>query len=142
MARRKRDGKKAYCVFLSHSSRDQWVSEMMREKIEANGVKVWLDAFDLPGGANVKERIKEGMRSSDECLILLSPASRQSDWVKHEAGLAHGMDKWTTLILLHVSEDEVPDPLRDLKFLNINEFSRYVEQLAERASQKRDRNLP
>jgi TIR domain len=136
MARRKRDGKKDYCVFLSHSSRDQWISLMMREKIEEKGISVWLDAFDLPGGANVKERIKEGMRASDECLILLSPTSQQSDWVKHEAGLADALDKWTTLLLLHVNADEVPDPSRDLKFLELNEFPSYIDQLTVRASRK------
>jgi len=73
MAKRTRPGKRAYQVFLSHSSQDRWICEVMREKIEAGGVAVWLDAFDLPGGANVKERIKEGIRASDECLILLSP---------------------------------------------------------------------
>ena len=36
-------------------------------------------------------------------LILLSTVSRNSDWVKHEVGLADGMDKWTTLLLLHVT---------------------------------------
>ncbi len=107
MRKRSRVPSKPYRVFLSHSSQDQWISEVMREKIEGRGINVWLDAFDLPGGANIKERIKEGMRASNECLILLSPASRQSDWVRHEAGLADGLDKWTTLILLHVAKADV-----------------------------------
>jgi TIR domain-containing protein len=123
-------------VFLSHSTRDQWVSERLKEKLEEVGVEVWLDAFDLPGGTNVKERIKEGMRTSTECLILLSPASRESDWVKHEAGIADGYGKPTVLVLLHVSDDDVPDPLRDLKFLSINEFPGYVRHLAAFARKK------
>ena len=124
------------CVFLSHSTRDLWISERLKEKIEEIGVEVWLDAFDLPGGRNVKERIKEGMRSSTECLILLSPASRESDWVKHEAGLADAFGKPTTLVLLHVVDDDVPDPLRDLKFFDINEFPAYVRHLALLARKK------
>jgi hypothetical protein len=39
-------------VFLSHSSKDQWISERLKEKLEEVGVEVWLDAFDLPGGRN------------------------------------------------------------------------------------------
>ena len=99
-------------------------------KIKEVDVGVWLDAFDLPGGRNVKERIKEGMRSSTECLILLSPASRESDWVRHEAGLADGFDIPTTLVLMHVSKDDLPHPLRDLQFFDINEFLAYVRHLA------------
>jgi len=108
----------------------------LKEKIEEVGVKVWLDAFDLPGGSNVKERIKEGMRSSSECLILLSPASRESDWVKHEAGLADAYGKPTALVLLHVGQEDVPDPVRDLKFFGINEFPAYVRHLAALARKK------
>jgi len=126
----KRKPELTHRVFLSHSTRDQWISERMKEKIEEVGVSVWLDAFDLPGGRNVKERIKQGMRSSTECSILLSPASRQSDWVRHEAGLADAYERPTTLVLLHVSDDDVPDPLRDLKYFNINEFPAYLRHLA------------
>jgi hypothetical protein len=117
-------------VFLSHSSRDQWIAERSNEKLEEVGAEVWLDAFDLSGGRNVKERIKEGMRSSTECLILLSAASRDSDWVKHEAGLADAYGIPTAIVLLHVSDDNVPDPLRDQKYFDMNEFPAYVRHLA------------
>jgi hypothetical protein len=123
-------------VFLSHSTRDLWISERLKEKMEEVGVEVWLDAFDLPGGRNVKDRIKEGMRSSTECLILLSPASRESDWVKHEAGLADAYGLPTAIVLLHVGDDDVPAPLRDLKFFDMNEFPAYVRHLATLARKK------
>jgi hypothetical protein len=123
-------------IFLSHSTRDLWISERLKEKLEEVGVVVWLDAFDLPGGRNVKDRIKAGMRSSTECLILLSPASRESDWVKHEAGLADAYGLPTAIVLLHVSGDEVPAPLRDLKFFEMNEFPAYVRHLATLARKR------
>jgi TIR domain len=137
MARRPRKTEPAYQVFLSHSHQDRWIAHVMREKIEGGGIKVWLDAFDLPGGANVHERIKDGVRASAECLILLSPASRQSDWVRHEAGLADGMDKWTTLVLLHVVAGDVPDPVRHLNYLSINDFESYVAQVVARGQTAR-----
>jgi len=123
-------------VFLSHSTQDLWISERLKEKMEEVGVEVWLDAFDLPGGRNIKERIKAGMRSSTECLILLSPASRESDWVKHEAGLADAYGKPTVLVLVHVSDEDVPAPVRDLKYFHINEFQAYVRHLAALAGKK------
>ena len=128
-ARRK---KIAYQVFLSYSRQDHWIAGVMREKIEAHGVKVWLDVVDVPAGANFRERIKKGMRASAEALILLSPAARNSDWVKHEVGLADGMDKWTTLLLLHASAEDVPEPVSHLNYLSINDFDSYLEQLAGR----------
>jgi hypothetical protein len=133
MAKRRPARQKAYRVFLSHSSQDTWISTVMKEKIEERGIRVWLDVFDLPGGAPLKARIREEVRASDECLILLSPASCASNWVRHEAGLADAFQKWTTLVLLHVKQDDVPETLRDLKFLSINDFADYLAQLALRA---------
>lgn len=133
MARRTGRRTREYRVFLSHSSQDRWICEVMREKMEEQNVRAWLDVFDLPGGANLKARIKEGMLNSDECLILLSPASRHSDWVRHEAGMSHILDRWTTVILLHVTEADIPETFRDLKYLSINEFPAYLEQLVARA---------
>jgi hypothetical protein len=124
-------------VFLSHSTQDLWISERLKEKIEeVKGVQVWLDAFDLPGGRNIKQRIREGMRSATECLILLSPASRLSDWVKHEGGLADAYGLPTAVVLLHVDEDDVPGPLRDLKYFSINDLPAYVRHLASLAGKK------
>lgn len=128
MAKRKRAT--ACRIFLSHSTRDLWISERMKEKTEEAGASVWLDAFDLPGGRNVRKRIKDGVRSSTECLILLSPASRDSDWVRHEAALADAFDIPTTFVLLHADESDIPDPLRELKFFNINDFDGYVRHLS------------
>jgi hypothetical protein len=133
MAKRPRGKEASYQVFLSHSHQDRWIAHVLREKMEARGIKVWLDAFDLPGGADIHDRIKAGLRASAECLVLLSPASRSSDWVRHEMGLADGMDKWTTLVLLHVGPEAVPDPVRHQNYLSINDFEAYVAQLAARA---------
>ena len=133
MARRAQPKAPSYRVFLSHSHQDRWIACVLRDKIQGIGVDVWLDAFDLPGGAKIRERIKDGMRRSKECLILLSPASLRSDWVRHEAGVADGKGRWTTLVLLHVDKRKIPEPLRDLRDLSINEFDSYLSDLGRRA---------
>jgi hypothetical protein len=140
MARRVRGKAKPYQVFLSYSHQDRWIAQVMKEKIEGTGIKIWLDVFDLPGGAIVGERVAAGIWASDECLVLLSPASRVSDWVRHEIGMAAGMKKWTTLILLHVGPDAVPDPVRPSNYLSINDFDSYCSQLADRKRAARSRS--
>lgn len=132
MAKRSTMKKVAYQVFLSYSRQDTWIAQVMREKIKAKGIQVWLDVIEVPAGADFRARIKDGMRASAEALILLSPASRNSDWVKHEMGIADGMDKWITLLLLHVTLEDVPEPVSHLSYLSINDFDSYLAQLAER----------
>lgn len=132
MARRPRKTAPAYQVFLSHSHHDRWIARMMKEKLEAAGVKVWLDAADLPGGANIRERIRQGIKASAECLILLSPESRNSDWVKHEGGMSDLRGLVTTFVLLHVDRDAIPAPFREELPLSINDFEHYLTQVAAR----------
>ena len=56
-------------------------------------------------------------------------SKRDSDWVKHEGGLADAYGLPIAVVVLHVGDDEVPDPQRDLKFFPINEFPAYVRHL-------------
>jgi hypothetical protein len=128
---------KGYRVFLSHSHHDRWIADVLREKIEAAGIAVWLDAVDIPGGGNVKKRVKRGMRKCDECAELISPAALQSQWVLFEMGLAEGIDRWLTPILLHVRPDDVPSPVRDLNPVSINDFDSYLQELARRSARRK-----
>src|SRR5262245_10637276 len=132
MAKRKRSRTTRYQVFLSYSHHDRWIAEVMKEKIEEQGVAVWLDVFDLPGGADIADRIREAMQASQECLVLLTPAAKKSEWVPHEVGMADGMKLWTTLILLHVGTKGVPEPVRTKSVLSINDFDAYLAHLQDR----------
>ena len=132
MAERPRTRERVYQVFLSHSHHDEWIAGVMKEKLEAAGVKVWLDVADVPGGANIRERIRQGIKASAECLILLSPESRKSDWVKHEGGMADLRGLVTTFVLLHVDRDAIPAPFREELHLSINAFDEYLAQVVAR----------
>jgi hypothetical protein len=135
-SQKSRKGRESYRVFLSHSHHDRWIAEVLREKVEAVGVSVWLDAVDIPGGGNVKERVKRGMRESDECAVLLTPASRQSEWVMYELGMADILEIWLTPILLHVEPVNLPGPIRELNPIDINEFEVFLTQLTRRKAGK------
>src|SRR5262245_46839299 len=138
MVTRSRRSARQYRVFLSHANEDRWIAEMIRRKLHEVGVEVWLDVFDLPGGANIKARLRQELLHSDECLVLFSPASRNSDWVRHEVGIAHALSKWTTILLLHATPQELPEPWRDLKYLSINDFPSYLGQVSARAEDRDD----
>jgi hypothetical protein len=56
--------------------------------------------------------------------------------VKHEGGVADGYGIPITIVLLHVGDQDIPKPLRDLKHLRINEFPSYVRQLAAQVRKK------
>jgi hypothetical protein len=139
MGKRARKKAGGYRVFLSHSHKDAWISNVLCEKMKARGIEVWLDAVDLPGGGVINERVRDAMRRSNECLILLSPASRHSDWVNYEAGTADGMGKWTTAILFQVDAADLPAPMRSKSAVDIDNFEKYLAEVLQRQQSRRSR---
>src|SRR3954469_5773414 len=76
-------------VFISHSSLDHAVVE--REIIvplRQNGVQTWYSPDNVETAAEWETRIREGLRKCDWFLVVLTPQSVQSEWVKSEVDWA------------------------------------------------------
>jgi hypothetical protein len=52
----------------------------MRDK----GLRVWYSPEDIQGGKKIQEQIDEAIRVYDKLLLVLSPESMSSEWVKME----------------------------------------------------------
>lgn len=140
-ARQKRPNPKAkrqntYTVFISYSSSDRWIAEVIAEKIESTGASSWLDEKDLAGGEVIVDRIITGIDSCDEALVLISPQSIQSQWVAFEIGGVRAQHKRVTPILNNVRPDDMA-PMRDIKGIDLNKFDRFLAQLEKRVNQKK-----
>jgi tetratricopeptide (TPR) repeat protein len=71
-------------VFLSHSSQDKPFVRELADFLEQDGqIKAWLDEREIAPGQNFVSRIEEGL-ASDFTLLVLSPDSVDSNWVKEE----------------------------------------------------------
>ena len=71
-------------VFLSHSSKDKPFVRMLADELEAGGeIKVWLDEREIDYGDNSVLKMEEGL-DADAVLLILSPDSVESNWVKEE----------------------------------------------------------
>ena len=128
----KRQKRPKYTVFLSHSSLDAWVASVMAEKIEALGVKCWLDEKDLAGGDVVVEDIIRGVDACHEAIVLISPNSVKSQWVPFEIGVVRGQKKRVTPVLNNVKP--LMEPLKDIKSIDLNSFEQFLAQLKRRIS--------
>lgn len=135
-AKRKVQRRKDYLVFISHSSSDRWIAEVIAEKIGSIGASCWLDEKDLEGGEVIVDRIINGIDSCDEALVLISPQSVQSQWVAFEIGGVRAQHKRVTPILNNVRPDDMA-PMKDIKGIDLNKFDRFLNQLEKRVNQKR-----
>jgi predicted nucleotide-binding protein len=120
-------------VFISHSSRDRWITRKMAEDIRAVGAEVWVDEKDLEGGDVIVEKILQGVDACTEAIILLSPDSVNSQWVVFEIGALRMKHRRITPVLHRVRAGTIA-PLKDVKAIELNQFADFLEQLKERIS--------
>jgi chromosome partitioning protein len=76
-------------VFISHSVADRaFVEQTLKPFLEGHGIRTWWSEENIRTGERWREQLKAGMRESDWFLVVLSPRSAQSEWVRTEVGWA------------------------------------------------------
>ena len=95
----------------SHSSKDRWIARQISRLIEERDIKTFLDEKDIQGGDRITKTIIKKIKGCDEFLLLLSPHSSESDWVKYEIGVALAFSKRIVPIVYYVSPEQMPDKL-------------------------------
>mgnify|MGYP001363730314 CR=1 FL=1 len=77
-------------VFLSHNSADKiWVKELAA-RLESEPfdntrpIKVFLDIWDIPAGANIVMKLNEGLAKAKFLAIVMSPEFFKSNWTALE----------------------------------------------------------
>ncbi|MBC8166260.1 MAG: toll/interleukin-1 receptor domain-containing protein [Bryobacteraceae bacterium] len=76
----------SYDVFLSHSSKDKTVVREVAERLRADGLRVWLDDWEIRAGDSIPHKIEKGLEHSRVLVLCMSAHAFGSDWAKLEAG--------------------------------------------------------
>lgn len=71
-------------LFLSYSSQDRDIAELIRVTLERHGRRVWMAPRDVPPGMSYPEAIIGAIRESDSAVLVLSASSNQSPHVLRE----------------------------------------------------------
>jgi len=74
-------------VFLSYSSKDQAVVMAVAKRLRRNGLRVWLDFWEVRPGDNILAKIEEGLENSKVLLFFMSGNAFGSDWGQLEVGI-------------------------------------------------------
>lgn len=77
-------------IFLSYSHDDSNIVSRVYSELKNNGLRVWLDRYDLAAGSLVAEDIERGLRISDAVIMFLSANSARSSWLPFEGAFFHG----------------------------------------------------
>ena len=71
-------------VFVSYSSEDAPFAQSLAKALSDRNVGVWLDRWELRIGDSLTKRIGQALHKNDFIVVVLSPASVQSEWVRQE----------------------------------------------------------
>ena len=85
-------------IFLSYARQDRATARMFAECLTDEGFKVWWDA-SLHSGETFDEVIERNLREAGAVVVLWSPRSTASRWVRAEATLADRRNKLAPVII-------------------------------------------
>jgi hypothetical protein len=91
-------------VFLSHSARDRRFVERLAQTLREHGIRVWYSERHIRGGQRWFDEIGSALKRCDWFVVVLSPNSIRSVWVKRELLYAFRQPRFEDRIvpLLHV----------------------------------------
>lgn len=108
-----------HTAFISYAHGDASFVARLAEDLIASGVGVWLDRWEIKVGDSMSDRIQEGIQDSDYLVIVLSPNSVNSSWVREELNAARirQLESRRVMVLPVLYQDcEIPPLLRDKRY--------------------------
>ena len=132
--------KKPPKCFISYSNLDRPVAERLADKLNSRGLDVWLDTLQiLPGDSLVQKIFEEGLKDCQLFIVLLSPNSIKSEWVKQELDVAliNKLKRITRVIPVIVDDCEIPVALRSIVWIDLKDgIDRAADLIANAAFRK------
>jgi hypothetical protein len=86
-------------VFLSHSAKDRRFAEKIAQVLRRHGIPVWYSGTNIVGASQWHDEIGNALQRCDWLLVVLSPHSVKSPWVKHELVYALSHARYETRIV-------------------------------------------
>lgn len=71
-------------IFLSHASKDKKLAETLAQTLRTHGLPVWFSRTNIRGAQQWHDEIGAALKRCDWFVVVLSPHSVDSMWVKRE----------------------------------------------------------
>ncbi len=107
-------------VFISYSRYDRGAAFAIRQLLEANKVKVWLDVIDIRTSSQLEQELYDSIDKNENFCLLLSPTSVTSAWVLKEIAYAKARDGLRFLPII-LRSCQIPVALTDIVALDARE---------------------
>jgi pentatricopeptide repeat protein len=121
-------------MFISYNHRDRGFVLRLDGDLRSRGVNVFLDERDIMPGESIIERVSGGIENCSHLIVVLSPNSINSLWVKREVNSALMLqlsnERGITILPLILNDCDVPLLLRDIKWADFRDgYAKGLEQI-------------
>jgi hypothetical protein len=99
-------------VFISYKRDERQRAESIASRLRTLGLDVWLDAH-IASGRSFDAEIETALRAAKAVLVLWTPGSVASEWVRNEASAAKERG---TLVALMLAPCELPIEFRAVQY--------------------------
>ncbi len=128
-------------VFLSYASKDSSLAGEIASALEIKGFDVWNSQTEILPGDNFAEKISDALEESDAMVVLLSPASLESQNVLWEIDYALGNKSYNRRLIPvligseeNMSAESIPWILRKLQIIRLpkpEHAEKEIDQISE-----------
>jgi TolB-like protein/Tfp pilus assembly protein PilF len=108
----------ATSVFLSYAREDRESARSIVSALQAQGLTVWWDGL-IEGGHEFADKIEQALGAADVVVVLWSPVSVHSHWVRDEA--AAGRDRGR-LVPITIQGAEPPLGFRQIHHIDLSRW--------------------
>jgi Tol biopolymer transport system component len=124
--------------FLSYGREDTVKQRRIVRELRERGINIWVDVENLTPGTPTWEReIEKAIRASTGLIVLLSPESNNSEWVRREISFGEQHRKRIFPVLIE-GEDDTSTPLRLMNHQRVDLRTHFEAGLDELANAIKD----
>ena len=108
-------------TFLSYSRINKDFAIKLAKELKSEGFDIWLDQLDIPAGSRWDREVEKALRESEIFMIILTPASVDSENVLDEIGYA--IDNTKRFLPVLLEKCDVPLRLRRFQYVDFTNKS-------------------
>jgi hypothetical protein len=123
-------------IFLSHNHKDKAFVRKLAERLNAHGIRTWVDEAEIRVGDSLIMKIESAIKDFAYLGVILSPSSVKSQWVRKEVNIALTQEIEGTqvkVLPLLIESCEIPGFLSDKLYADFTkDFEQGFETLLSR----------
>ncbi|HZT61331.1 MAG TPA: toll/interleukin-1 receptor domain-containing protein [Pyrinomonadaceae bacterium] len=122
-------------MYISYSAKDSELAKDLARRLQEAGVETSFVNSGIETNESAcqwKDIIRMHVLSSEEVIVLLTDNSADSPWVRYEMGIADGLDKRLTPVVVNEGVEKRV-PMVGKHFIKYADLPKYISSLKRRA---------